>query len=98
MKSARELFKKLGYRLILQDNHDIRYLREYTYTDEIDIYVEEHIIFCINDGIGLFPNNSIILECLQKNDLSDRWCSTEFVITTRLFQAINQQIKELGWK
>lgn len=97
MKSAKELFEELGYKLILQDNHDIRYLREDTYTDEINIYVEEHIIFCINDGIGLYPNNSIILERLEKNDLSDKWYNTEFVVTTELLQAINQQVNELGW-
>ena len=95
--SAKEMFEKLGYKLILQDNRDIRYLREDTYTDEIDIYIEEHIIFCINDGIGLYPNNSIILECLEKNDLSDKWYNKEFVVTTELLQAINKQIEELGW-
>ena len=98
MKSAKELFEELGFKLILQDNHDIRYLREDIYTDEIDIYVEERIIFCINDGIGLYPNNSIILERLEKNDLSDKCYNTDFVVTTELLQAINQQINELGWK
>lgn len=98
MKSAKELFEELGYKLILQDNHDIRYLYEDIYTDEITIYEEKRIIFCINDGIGLYPNNSIILERLEKNDLSDRWYNTEFVVTTELLQAINQQINELGWK
>lgn len=98
MKSAKELFEELGYKLILQDNHDIRYLREDTYTDEIDTYIEEHIIFCINDGIGLYSNNSIILERLEKDDLSDEWHNTEFVVTTKLSQAINQQINELDWK
>lgn len=94
-KSAKEMFEELGYRLILQDNYDIRYLREDTYTDVTNIYVEEHIIFCINDGIGLYPNNSIILECLEQNDLSDKWYSVEFVITTELLQAINKQVEEL---
>lgn len=98
MKSAREMFEDLGYKLILQDNRDIRYLREDNYTDETDIYIEEHIIFCINDGIGLYPNNSIILERLEKDDFSDEWYNTEFVVTTNLSQAINQQVNELGWK
>ncbi len=98
MKSARELFEELGYKLILQDNHDIRYLREDSYTDEIEIYAEERILFCIHDEIGLYPNNSIILERLEKNDFSDKWYNTEFVVTTELLQAINQQVNELGWK
>ena len=98
MKSARELFEKLGYRLILQDNHNIRYLRENTYIDKINIYVEERIIFCINDGIGLYSNNSIILERIEKTDLSNKWYSTKFVVTTELLQAINQQINELERK
>ena len=98
MKSAKEMFEELGYKLIIQDNHEIRYLLKDTYTDEIDICIEKQIIFMINDGIGLYPNNSIILECLEKNDLSNKWYNTEFDITLEEFQAISKQIEELNFK
>lgn len=95
--SAKEMFEELGYKLILQDKNDIRYLLKDSYTDEIDIEEEKQIIFCINDGIGIYPNKSIIIECLEKHHLSNGWYKVELTMTTQLLKAINKQIEELGW-
>lgn len=106
--TAKEMFEKLGYEQKFNDNEQIYYyLKAERYTKSIEFrkFVKD---FCTN-GMEWLAKDDCEWTTMSKNDLFrdefDKYCAsyghwikTSFnYIDSKLLQAINKQVEELGW-
>lgn len=88
MKSAKEMFEKLGYRLDEQEDYLIYWKlakkqQVNHYRTQNEIQIEFNLIYKTIEKRELFHTDTD---------------EDSTIITLRELQAINQQINELGWK
>lgn len=91
--SAKEMFEKLNY-LITEHEDSTCYLRSIeSLNDHDQIERNDYIVeFIENKEIGRFINTRLEVYIDNYYEIED-----EFPIEMDLLQAINQQVKELGW-
>lgn len=99
---AKDLFRKLGFKKIAQNDSYLVYLYEDDYT-KLSVHFELPFeMYCVNyeifiDGFVDFVPMKDRPENAKHSCRYGHWQREDFLINTKLHNAIHQQLIELGW-
>jgi hypothetical protein len=108
MKTAKEMFEELGYKLTLANSDTIIYRMKNDYEDRCVYFnignflpqtyeVKFKIWFDTTDILGWIPMNERGDEFAKHCAKCGYWMREDAVIYPKLHKAINKQCEEMGW-